>query len=288
MTSPRFVLVTGASRGLGRDMALHLATHGFEVLAGVRSANDGDRLAAEASAGIHPLMLDVTDPESIRTVTAEAERITGDAGLAGLVNNAGIAAFSPLEQQPMAKFEEIFRVNVIGVQALTQALLPSLRRARGRIVNISSGNGKLVMPFTGAYCASKFALEAMSDSLRMELAPWGMHVVVVEPGAMGTDIRLRGLDDWAGEREDLTGEERELYADVFALASGAIRGMEAGVAPASDVSVAVRHALTDSEPKTRYAVGPHMDQLDALVAMPDRERDQFAMGILGLTSPGGA
>lgn len=286
-TTPRFVLVTGASRGLGRDMALHLATHGFEVLAGVRSANDGDRLAAEAPAGIHPVTLDVTDPESIRAATREVERITGDAGLAGLVNNAGIAAFGPLEQQPMAMFEQIFRVNVIGVQALTQALLPALRRARGRIVNISSGNGKLVMPFTGAYCASKFALEAMSDSLRMELAPWGMHVVVVEPGAMGTDIRLRAADDWAAEREALTGEERALYADVFAVVTGAIRGMEAGVGPASDISVAVRHALTDPEPKTRYAVGPFMDQLDALVAMPDRERDQFAMGILGLTGPVG-
>jgi NAD(P)-dependent dehydrogenase (short-subunit alcohol dehydrogenase family) len=281
----RYVLVTGASRGLGRDMALHLATHGFEVLAGVRSAGDGDRLAAEAPAGIHPVLLDVTDPESIRTATAEVERITGEDGLAGLVNNAGIAAFGPLEQLPMARFEEIFRVNVFGVQALTQALLPALRRARGRVVNISSGNGKLVLPFSGAYCASKFALEAMSDSLRMELAPWGMHVVVVEPGAMGTDIRLRGLDDWAAGLEDLTGEERELYAKVFAAVSGAIRGMEAGVGPASDVSKAVRHALTDPEPKTRYAVGPYMDTLDALQAMPDRERDQFAMGILGLAPP---
>ena len=285
--TPRFVLVTGASRGLGRDMALHLATHGFEVLAGVRSASDGNRPAAEAPAGIHPVTLDVTDPESIRAATAEVERVTGNAGLAGLVNNAGIASFGPLEQQSQAEFEEIFRVNVFGVQALTQTLLPALRRARGRVVNISSGNGKLVMPFTGAYCASKFALEAMSDALRMELAPWGMHVVVVEPGAMGTDIRLRGLDDWTALRDDLTGVERELYADAFARVSGAIRGMEAGVAPASDVSVAVRHALTDPEPKTRYAVGPHMDQLDALVAMPDRERDQFAMGILGLTGPAG-
>ncbi|HSR15932.1 MAG TPA: hypothetical protein VLL51_09280, partial [Gemmatimonadales bacterium] len=130
-------------------------------------------------------------------------------------------------------------------------------------------------------------LEAMSDALRMELAPWGMHVVVVEPGAMGTDIRLRAVDDWAAEREDLTGEERELYADAFATVSGAIRGMEAGVGPASDISVAVRHALTDPEPETRYAVGPFMEQLGALVAMPDRERDQFAMGILGLAGPAG-
>ena len=283
--TPRFVLVTGASRGLGRDMALHLATHGFEVLAGVRSASDGDRLAAEAPAGIHPVTLDVTDPESIRAATTEVERIAGTAGLAGLVNNAGIGPIAPLEQMPMEQFEAVFRINVFGVQALTQALLPALRRAHGRVVNISSGNGKLVLPFAGAYSASKFALEAMSDALRMELAPWGMHVVVVEPGAMATDVRVRAIETWTAEREGLSAAERELYAGAFATVSGAIRGMEAGVGPASDVSLAVRHALTDPEPKTRYAVGPNMDQLDAFMAMPDRERDQFAMGILGLADP---
>ena len=278
----RYVLVTGASRGLGRDMALHLVRHGFEVLAGVRAVADGAQLAAEAGPALHPVVLDVTDSLSITAAAQLVTELTGEAGLAGLVNNAGIASFGPLEQQPMERFEETFRVNVFGVQALTQALLPALRRARGRVVNISSGNGKLVMPFTGSYCASKFALEAMSDSLRMELAPWGMHVVVVEPGAMGTDIRLRAVDEWTAGHAALPQAEQGLYANQLATVTSAIQGMEAGVGPAGDVSQAVLQALTDPEPRTRYPVGPHMDQLDALAAMPDRERDRFAAGILGL------
>jgi len=286
MPADPFILVTGASRGLGRDITLHLARNGFQALAGVRSAADGDRLAAEAPGQIHPVLLDVTDAGSIRSAVSEAERLTGEAGLAGLVNNAGLASFRPLEQQRIEDFEAIFRVNVIGVQALTQALLPMLRRSRGRIVNISSGNGKLSMPFSGAYCASKFALEAMSDALRMELRPWGMHVVVVEPGTMATDIRVRAVEDWTAEHAALPADEQRLYARELAAFAGAIGGMEAAAGPVADVSAAVLQALTDPEPRTRYPVGPHMDQLDAFAAMPDRERDQFAMGVLGLLPRG--
>lgn len=279
--STRFVLVTGASRGLGRDMALHLAASGFQVLAGVRQAADGERLAV-AGGGVRPTVLDVTDAAGIRSVAKWVEQTVGEAGLAGLVNNAGIASFGPLEQEPMADFERTFRVNVFGVQALTQALLPSLRRARGRVVNVSSGNGKMVMPFTGSYCASKFALEAMSDALRMELAPWGMHVVVVEPGAMATDIRVRGVEAWADRHAALPAAERPLYAKALAAVTAAIRGGEATAGPASEVSAAVHEALTAPAPRTRYPVGPYMDQLEQFAAMPDRERDRFALGFFGL------
>lgn len=282
MPESPFVLVTGASRGLGRDMALHLTRHGFKVLAGVRSPEDGTRLTAEAGPTLHPVILDVADSGSIAVAVATVADLTGEAGLAGLVNNAGIASFVPLEQQPMDDFERTFRVNVIGVQALTQALLPQLRRARGRIVNISSGNGKLSFPFSGAYSASKFALEALSDALRVELAPWGIQVSVVEPGAMATDIRVKGIEAWAAAREALSAEDRMLYASQFERIRSAILGLEAGVSPVDEVSEAVLLALTAVEPKTRYPVGPNMDQLDALATLPDRARDQVAMGILGL------
>lgn len=277
-----FVLVTGTSRGLGRDMALHLTRHGFKVLAGVRSPEDGARLTAEAGPTLHPVILDVADSGSIAVAVATVADLTGEAGLAGLVNNAGIASFVPLEQQPMDDFERTFRVNVIGVQALTQALLPQLRRARGRIVNISSGNGKLSFPFSGAYSASKFALEALSDALRVELAPWGIQVSVVEPGAMATDIRVKGVEAWAAAREALSAEDRMLYASQFERIRSAILGLEAGVGPVDEVSEVVLQALTAPEPKTRYPVGPNMDQLDTLATLPDRARDQVAMGILGL------
>jgi NAD(P)-dependent dehydrogenase (short-subunit alcohol dehydrogenase family) len=282
MSATRFVLVTGASRGLGRDMALHLVRNGFAVLAGVRADADGRRLAGEGGAGILPLLLDVTDRTGIRNAVEQVEQRVGAPGLAGLVNNAGIASFGPLEQQPMDEFEAIFRVNVFGVQALTQAVLPALRRARGRVVNISSGNGRLALPHSGAYSASKFALEAMSDALRMEVAPWGIRVVVVEPGAMATDIRLRAIDTLAAQQAALPEADRPLYAGQVAALSAAIRGMEAAAGPAGEISEAVLEALTAAEPQTRYPVGPFMDQLGALAVMPDRERDRFALGVLGL------
>jgi NAD(P)-dependent dehydrogenase (short-subunit alcohol dehydrogenase family) len=232
------------------------------------------------------VVLDVSAPSSIAAAAARVAELTADAGLAGLVNNAGIASFGPLEQEPMARFEEIFRVNVFGVQALTQALLPLVRRARGRIVNISSGNGKLAFPFAAPYCASKFALEAMSDSLRIELAPWGIHVVVVEPGAMATDIRVKGLEVWAAEHAELPEADRALYAEQLKAVWGALHAWESTVAPNDLVSVAVLEALTAPEPKTRYVVGMPEEQLQALVSLPDRERDKAAAGMFGLPASG--
>jgi NAD(P)-dependent dehydrogenase (short-subunit alcohol dehydrogenase family) len=232
---------------------------------------------------LRPVVLDVTDPLSLAAAAEQVGAIVGDAGLAGLVNNAGIASFGPLEQQPMEEFEHIFRVNVFGVQALTQALLPLIRRAAGRIVNISSGNGKLAFPFTGAYSASKFALEAMSDALRGELAPWGIQVVVVEPGAMATDIRVKGVDAWVASRAELSEADRALYARQARQLHAAIHGMEAAVAPIGLVSAAVQEALTAAEPKTRYVVGIPEEQMQALVAMPDRERDKVAAAMFGLS-----
>lgn len=283
MPSPS-VLITGSSRGLGLDMTRHLAGNGFRVLAGVRAGADGERLVAELGATVTPVVFDVTDSGSISAAAAEVAGLVGDAGLAGLVNNAGIGGFGPLEQEPMTRFEETFRVNVFGVQALTQALLPLLRRARGRIVNISSGNGKLAFPFAGAYSASKFALEAMSDSLRMELAPWGIHVVVVEPGAMATDVRVKGVEAWAAEHAGLPDADRALYAEQLKAVRGAIHAWEATVAPVGLVSAAVLEALTAPEPKTRYVVGIPEEQIQALVSLPDRERDKAAAGMFGLSA----
>jgi NAD(P)-dependent dehydrogenase (short-subunit alcohol dehydrogenase family) len=281
-TVPQSVLVTGASRGLGRDMALHLARHGFRVFAGIRRSEDRFRLQQEGGGDIHPVLLDVTDAGSIAAARDLIARTVGDAGLHGLVNNAALATFAPLEQQPLEEFEELFRVNLFGVVALTKALLPLLRKARGRLVNVSSGNGKLAMPFTAAYCASKFALEALSDALRGELRPFGIRVVVVQPGAMATDMRVKGIEAWARAHAALPENEKALYGKALESVSKAIYAMEAGVGPQADVSDAVLRGLTDPEPLTRYPIGPMMDQLPAIVALPDSERDKMAAAVLGL------
>lgn len=175
-------LVTGASTGIGRATALHLDRAGWRVFAGVRREEDADSLRAGGSERLVPSMLDVTDPDQ---VSAAAERIrsaVGEAGLDGLVNNAGIGLLGPLETLPIEDFRRTVEVNLIAQVAVTQALLPQVRAARGRIVFVSSVGGRMAMPFGSPYHAAKFGLEAVADSLRRELRPWGIEVAVIEPG----------------------------------------------------------------------------------------------------------
>jgi NAD(P)-dependent dehydrogenase (short-subunit alcohol dehydrogenase family) len=177
------VLVTGASSGIGEATASHLASLGFRVFAGVRKDEDAERLRERVT----PVKLDVVDEESIATARREVEEAAPD-GLAGLVNNAGVSVSGPVEFIPLEELRRQLEVNVIGQVAVTQAFLPAIRRARGRIVNVSSVGGRVALPLMSPYNASKFALEAVSDSLRREVRQFGVHVAVVEPGAIRTRI----------------------------------------------------------------------------------------------------
>jgi NAD(P)-dependent dehydrogenase (short-subunit alcohol dehydrogenase family) len=191
MTSPhRTVLVTGAAKGIGRACALDLDGRGFRVFAGVRRPEDGEALRAASGGRIVPVPLDVTDGSQVAAAGRLMAEATGGTGLRGLVNNAGAVYAGPLEHLPVDALREQLEVNVVGALALTQACLPALRRARGRIVNVSSVNGRIVSPFSGAYAASKFALEALSDGLRRELARVGagVRVIVIQPGAVETPL----------------------------------------------------------------------------------------------------
>src|SRR5262245_5535409 len=183
------IVITGASSGIGR--AMRLDQLGFHVFAGVRNPADGDALKSKSSERLSPVLLDVTSEDSI----ARAARSIGDAPIAGLVNNAGIAVGGPLEMVPIPLWRKQFEVNVIGQVAVTQAFLPLLRVGRGRIVNIGSIAGRSALPFTSPYCSSKFALEGLSDSLRMELRQWGISVSIVEPGSIRTPIWEKSLAD---------------------------------------------------------------------------------------------
>jgi len=257
------VVVTGASTGIGACIARDLAGRGFRVFGTVRRPEDAATLER---AGVMPVQMDVTDTASIARARAEVERALGGAPLAGLVNNAGIPVAGPLELLPLDELRRVLEVNLVGAVAVTQAFLPFLKAARGRIVNISSVAGRCALPFMGPYSASKFALEAVSDSLRRELLPFGVRVIVVEPGSFQTKI-------WSKvEAMDMSRYQTSPYGEVLArFARAALRGAERAPPP-DKVAHAVWRALTGRRPPLRMVVTPHrLDRLSLWI--PDRLLD---------------
>jgi NAD(P)-dependent dehydrogenase (short-subunit alcohol dehydrogenase family) len=277
------VVLTGSSTGIGAACALALDKHGFRVFAGVRSEADGQRVRAGASEKLTPLMIDVTDAESISAAAKTVGEATGESGLAGLVNNAGIVVSGPLEILPIEELRRQFEVNVIGQIAVTQAFLPLLRTARGRIVNIGSLNGSLAPPYLGPYAASKFALEALSDALRMELRNWGIAVSIIEPGAVETPIWEKALAAAEQMANDVSPEALELYDADLAAMRVATHRLADGAIPVAKVVRAVLHALTARCPKTRYYITLQTRLIfRPFKLVPDRIRDWFIRRGLGL------
>ncbi len=249
----RSVLITGASTGIGRATALRLDAAGWKVFAGVRREEDGEALRAAAGNRLVALILDVTDAEQIAAAAEQIGAAT-DGCLDGLVNNAGVAIPGPLETLPIDDFRRQVEINLTGQVAVTQALLPAIRAARGRIVFISSIGGRIAFPMTGAYHAAKFGVEAVGDIFRQELRPWGISVSIVEPGSIDTPIWERGerTSDEIGERspqrEALYGRAVERYRKV--VKDTAERGI-----PPEKVAKAIEHALDARRPRSRYLVG---------------------------------
>jgi NAD(P)-dependent dehydrogenase (short-subunit alcohol dehydrogenase family) len=243
------VLVTGASSGIGEATALHLKELGFDAVATVRKDEDAERLGGR---GLRTVRLDVTDTESIATAREEI----GDGPLAGLVNNAGIAVAAPLEFLPLDQLRHQLEINLIGQLAVTQAFLPALRAGRGRIVNVSSIGGRVALPLVGAYNASKFALEAVSDSLRRELRSHGVDVIVIEPGGVKTPIWRKGNELASELTAEMPPEGERLYGRLMeALRKRTVEiATETGIEPRV-VAEAIGHALTAKRPRARYLVG---------------------------------
>src|SRR4051812_16902656 len=270
------VVITGASTGIGATCAAHLSSLGYRVFAGVRKPEDAER-AREA--GHEPLTIDVTDADSIRSAVEQV----GDTPLSGLVNNAGIAVAGPLEFIPIDEFRRQLDVNVVGQVAVTQAFLPALRKARGRIVNMGSIGGRGALPLLSPYAASKFALEGITDSLRRELRSWGMHVAIVEPGAIATPIWDKSRAANEEVAKDAPPEAQQLYGKLIERirAESATLG-ETGLPPI-EVAKAVEHALTASRPKTRYLVGREAKgRATAAALLPDRAFDALVARTLGV------
>ncbi len=276
----RWVLVTGASTGIGEDACRALAERGFSVFAGVRKEADADAARAH---GYTPLILDVVKKDQ---VAAAAETIRGhlsDAGtLYGLINNAGVAGGGPLEFLPVDDIRWLFEVNVFGLLEVTQAMMPLLRESKGRIVNIGSMAGKVTTPLLTPYSASKHAVEAISDGLRRELYGSGMHVSLVEPGAIKTPIWDKGEDTVKSVLDNLPPRARELYDRRIEAQAKVIRHQAKVGADVREVSKVIVHAMTAATPKTRYLVGKDA-RMGARAAkwLPDRMFDAGMRRVMG-------
>ncbi|MEV0245922.1 SDR family oxidoreductase [Nocardia sp. NPDC050712] len=243
------VLVTGAGRGIGQAISLRLAGKGWQVYAGVRKIADGEALAARHP-GIVPVVLDITDAGQL----AELDAVL-PAELDAIVNNAGIVVDGPVETLTVEDLRRQFEVNVFGTLAVTNAVLPRLRKSKGRIVFLSSLSGRVSTPGTGAYSSSKFALEGLVDALRIELRPWGIPVSMVEPGPTDTDMWGGALDMVDAGLERLTPEQRELYGPQLAGMRKMAAQVQKIAAPVSTVVDDVERALGARKPKARYVVG---------------------------------
>jgi NAD(P)-dependent dehydrogenase (short-subunit alcohol dehydrogenase family) len=281
------VLVTGASSGIGRAAALRLTARGWHVYAGVRKPADGAALASAAAGELTPLLLDVTNPGQIAAAAQAIDGHTGDAGLAGLVNNAGIGIFGPLELITIEQFRQQLEVNVTGQLAVTQALLPMLRRARGRIVMIGSIGTRFTPPFIGPLAASKATLATLSTALRQELAPFGIRVVLVEPGSIRSEAVGKLDADARQVLSQASPDGQALYQDAFLHLVGFFSALHHKGSQPQAVAQTVERALTARRPRPGYLAGKNARRMAlAAAVLPAAAQDALRRRLAHQPAPG--
>jgi len=265
------VVISGASTGIGAASAGLLAEKGYVVFAGVRNDEDAGRLA-DSSPNVRPLMLDVTQAASL----AGAARVVRESGvtLRGVVSNAGIAVGGPLEHLPIDDLRRQFEVNVYGALALAQTFLPMLSDNHGRIVFVGSISGRLAAPYIGPYSASKFALRALADALRVELAPAGIAVSLIEPGSVKTPIWAKGRAAARDIGEKLDFDVRSHYRTALERVVSITESAERDGMPVEVVSAAILHAVEARRPRAQYLVGTPARMGSILASLPPGLRDR--------------
>lgn len=275
MNAVKSFVVTGASTGIGRATALALDRAGFRVFAGVRQTAAGEALRAEASDRLEPVSLDVASEHDLAAARDRVSEVVGDAGLAGLMNNAGIAVNGPLEFVPIEELRRQLEVNVVAQAAVTQAFLPLLRQGRGRIVFTGSTSSFLTFPLMSPYCMSKHAVKAMADALRLELRPWGIHVALLQPGVIKTPIWDKALSEGDAFVEEGPPELKRLYGPMV----NRLREIAMELAPVGSepevVARAALHAFTSRRPKARYLMGKNAMPERLMSLVPIRLRDRI-------------
>lgn len=246
--SEKTVFISGASSGIGMECALRIAEAGFRVLAGVRNEKAAEKLKNQATGNLKTVFLDITDKDSISSL----KRIVCSENLYGVINNAGIAVLGPFEYIPLKEIRRQFEVNLFGHIAITQALLPHLRRTgQGRIINISSISSQIAFPCYGPYAASKFALEAFNDSLRRELRPWKIQVVSIRPGNVSTPIWYKSFSRSQSISNAFPSEAAGYYKNIYSNSNGGKKG----ISQPYTVAKTILKALTAKIPKAHYLVG---------------------------------
>ena len=249
------VLVTGTSSGIGRATALLLDAEGYRVFAGVRKEADGRELSQACSDRLTPVTIDVTDAGHIESAREQLAEAVGDEGLVGLVNNAGVGGGGPIEFMPLDELRRTIEINLIGQVAVTQACIPLLRRAKGTIVFIASIGGRVASPFMSPYNTSKFAIEALGESLRHELRPWEIDVTVVEPGSIDTEIWSKGNEQIRERLDEMPEDARRLYGRQITRFGEVLNETASRGIPAEKVAEVVHKAIASDNPKHRYLVG---------------------------------
>ncbi|MEV5828124.1 SDR family NAD(P)-dependent oxidoreductase [Spirillospora sp. NPDC052242] len=273
--STRTVLITGAAGGIGAAAVRRLHDLGWEVYAGVRRASDTSLLPA----GVHPLVVDLIDEETVEAAAKEVGARTGGR-LDALVNNAGVIVEGPVETVPLEEWRRQFDVNVIGQVAMTQAALPMLRAAGGRIVNIGAVSSRMCAPTFGPIAASKAALASVTEALRLEMRPLGVAVSLVEPGSTQTEIFAKAsaaarVAGWRGDPET-----QRLYRGVADKMGEFVEN--GSRAPVDGVVKAIVKALTSRRPAAVYLAGRDARMMATLAKVPDRTRDRLVLRIAGI------
>jgi NAD(P)-dependent dehydrogenase (short-subunit alcohol dehydrogenase family) len=275
------VFITGAASGIGRETALIFDKAGYRVFAGVRNAKAGTTLRSEASSKLMPIILDITSPQEIAEAAKAVSAILGKHdGIQCLINNAGIVVGGPLEFLKIEDFRYQIEVNLIGQLAVTQAFLPLIRKAKGRIIFVGSIAGLFALPFSGPYAASKFGLEGMVDSLRRELDSWNISVVLVEPGSVKTPIWEKSFSTGKQRFSDMGTEAHSLYQEKGDAIENMMRsGLNNALLP-EDVAKVLLMAMETKSPRTRYQIGKDARMAALGLFIPDAIKDWFIRNIL--------
>jgi NAD(P)-dependent dehydrogenase (short-subunit alcohol dehydrogenase family) len=282
-------LITGASSGIGRASVLQMARAGWHVFAAVRKIEDREKLQAENPASVTPVIMDVTNRSSVFAASEQVSSQLDGRGLDGLANIAGVGIAGPLEYVSPGDLQQIFDINVFGQITVTQAFLPAIRRSRGRIVNITSVGAHIAIPFGGLLNASKAAFGLLSDTLRLELRPFGIHVCTVEPGAIKTPAVDKTLGNVEAAIAKLPPQGAAEYGEMLRNFTRSAYAREMNGSSPEIVAKAVHHALTARRSRVRYRVGKHAQVLSALAEiLPDALLDVLRLKMLGLPTSFGA